>query len=32
ALTFLIGQVMRKTKGRADPKILREVLLEELKR
>lgn len=32
AITFLIGQVMKKTRGRADPKILREVLLEELKK
>lgn len=30
ALSFLLGQVMRKTKGRADPKLARTLLLEEL--
>lgn len=32
ALTFLIGQAMSKGKGRLNPDILKEVLLEELKR
>jgi aspartyl-tRNA(Asn)/glutamyl-tRNA(Gln) amidotransferase subunit B len=30
ALSFLLGQVMRKTKGKADPKLARALLLEEL--
>jgi len=32
ALTFLIGQAMAKGKGRLNPEILKEVLLEELNR
>jgi len=30
-ITFFVGQIMKKTKGRADPKILNELLLSELK-
>jgi aspartyl-tRNA(Asn)/glutamyl-tRNA(Gln) amidotransferase subunit B len=30
ALNFIIGQIMRKTKGRADPKAVRELLMKEL--
>ncbi len=32
AIGFLIGQVMQKTKGKADPKITKEILLEKLKK
>jgi Asp-tRNA(Asn)/Glu-tRNA(Gln) amidotransferase B subunit len=28
---YLIGEVMKKTKGRADPKLTREILLDSLK-
>jgi len=31
ALGFLLSQVMRKTKGKADPQLARQVLLERLK-
>jgi aspartyl-tRNA(Asn)/glutamyl-tRNA(Gln) amidotransferase subunit B len=31
ALQFLIGQVMKKTKGKANPKLVREILLKILK-
>ena len=31
ALGFLLGQLMRKTKGKADPKIARQILLQQLK-
>jgi aspartyl-tRNA(Asn)/glutamyl-tRNA(Gln) amidotransferase subunit B len=30
ALNFILGQIMRKTKGRADPKTVRELLMKEL--
>lgn len=30
ALNFIIGQIMRKTKGRADPKTVRQMLMKEL--
>jgi len=32
AINFLVGQVMRKTKGRADPKLTNEIILRRLKR
>jgi len=32
ALGFLVGQVMRATKGKANPKVVNELLLEKLKR
>jgi len=32
ALEYLIGQVMKKTKGKADPKVTRELMLDKLKR
>jgi aspartyl-tRNA(Asn)/glutamyl-tRNA(Gln) amidotransferase subunit B len=30
ALTFIIGQVMKATKGRANPAMVREILIQEL--
>ena len=32
AINFLVGQVMRKTRGRADPKIVNEIIKERLRR
>ncbi len=31
-LGFLVGQVMKATKGKADPKLVNELLLEQLKK